>query len=350
MQQTESSAEEAEVAAAILNWNGGDLVVSCLRSLMRQTHVPQPRIVVDNASTDGSLERLQAVDPNLVVIANHHNVGFAKAANQAVAACGARWLLLLNLDIELESDYVARLLMAGESSPQIGALTGKLLKPRRDGTADTIDSTGHLLFRNGWAANRGEGAPDQPRWERPGEIFGVCGAAPLYRIEMLRDVSHGCAQPFDERFVAYIEDVDLDWRMRWLGWQAWYEPAVAWHHRSATGARRSAFMLRHILKNRLLLVANNDLWPQGLLRVPTVVFFALLTAVQFGTEAARALLGLLDFVQLLPASVQRRRFLRHRRRVPASAISRWMQPFPYRRQLIQKLRTGANRASGQVLD
>src|SRR5262249_59057371 len=141
------------------------------------------------------------------------------------------------------------------------------------------------------------------------------GGATLSRIGMLGDGSTGCAQPFEEGFVAYIGDVDRDGRMRWLGWQAWYEPAVAWHNRSATGARRSAFMLRHILKNRLLLVANNDLWPQGLLRVPTVVFFALLTAVQFSTEAARALLGLLDFVQLLPASVQLRRFLRHPRRV-----------------------------------
>lgn len=340
---------DVEVSAAILNWNGGELALRCLRSVLRQTHLPACRIVVDNASTDGSLERLRAEDPELVVVANRRNVGFARAANQAVAAAAGRWLLLLNLDIELEPDYVERLLAAGESAPDVGSVTGKLLRPRTegpDGAPPVIDSTGHLLYRNGWAANRGEEGPDRPEWSSPDEVFGVTGAAPLYRLQMLDDVSHDCARPFDERFFAYIEDVDLDWRMRWLGWRARYEPAVAWHHRSATGARRSAFILRHILKNRLLLVANNDLWPQGLIRLPTVGLFTLLTALQFGLESARAPLGLVDFVRLLPASLRRRRFLRERRRVAASDVSRWMRPFPYREKITKKLRTGISRATG----
>ncbi len=98
--------EQIDVSAAILNWNGGDLVVRCLRSLLRQTHLPGQRLVVDNGSSDGSLERLRAEDPDLEVIANPRNLGFARAANQAVAAAGGRWLLLLNLDVELEPDYV----------------------------------------------------------------------------------------------------------------------------------------------------------------------------------------------------------------------------------------------------
>lgn len=334
------------VTAAILNWNGGDLVMRCLRSLLGQSRVPQQRIVVDNGSTDGSLEALQAADPDLTVIRNGQNVGFARAANQAVATAEGRWLLLLNLDVDLERDYVARLVAAGEREPRTGSVTGKLLRPRRNGEAAIVDSTGHLLFRNAWAANRGEGAPDQPCWQTSDEVFGVTGAAPLYRMDMLRDVRDHCADPFDERFFAYIEDVDLDWRMRWLGWRAWYEPAVAWHHRSATGARRSAFILRHILKNRLLLVANNDLWPGGLLRLPNVVAFTLVTAIQFGSESPAALLGLADFVRMLPDSLRRRRFLAERRRVASTDISRWMQPFPYREKLAKKLRNGVSRAAG----
>jgi GT2 family glycosyltransferase len=334
------------VSAAILNWNGGDLVVECLRSVLAQTHVPEQRIVVDNASTDDSLDRLRALDPDLVVIANRRNVGFASAANQAVAAAEGDWLLLLNLDVQLEPEYVARLLAAGERSPRVGSVTGKLLRPRNGSGEVVVDSTGHVLFRNGWAANRGEGRPDQAQWELPSEVFGVTGAAPLYRRQMLCEVSHECARPFDERFFAYIEDVDLDWRMRWLGWTAWYEPVVAWHHRSATGARRSPFILRHILKNRLLLTANNDLWPDGLRRLPDVAAFTLVTAVQFGTESPRALLGLADFARLLPASLRRRRFLAGHRRVVAPEIRRWMQPFPYVQKIRQRLRGGRVRAAG----
>ena len=336
------------VSAAILNWNGGDLVVECLRSLLRQTHPIGDRIVVDNASTDDSLERLKALDPGLTVISNPRNLGFAAAANQAVAAAKGGWLLLANLDVDLEPDFVARLVAAGERDPMIGSVTGKLLRPRTGDGPAIVDSAGHILYRNGWAANRGEGLPDTGEWERPEEVFGVTGAAPLYRMKMLREITDGPARPFDERFFAYIEDVDLDWRMRWLGWKSWYEPAVAWHHRSATGARRSPFILRHILKNRLLLVANNDLWPQGLIRLPGVIAFTVMTGVQFSRESAKAPLGILDFFRYLPQSLERRRFLRAHKRAAARDIARWMQPFPYLQKIGRKLRGGASRAAVEV--
>jgi len=333
------------VTAAILNWNGGQLVVDCLQSLLRQTHPIQQLIVIDNGSSDGSLEALQAADPHLEIIRNRSNVGFAAAANQAVAAARGDWFLLCNLDVEFEPDYVARLVAAGERDGTIGSLTGKLLRPRTGDGEPTVDSTGHIIYRNGWAANRGEGLPDSGQWERAEEVFGVTGAAPLYRMKMLHDVMEGAARPFDERFFAYIEDVDLDWRMRWLGWKAWYEPAVAWHHRSATGARRSAFILRHILKNRLLLVANNDLWPGGLARLPNVIAFTVVTAVQFGLESARAPLGIVDFLRQAPGCGRRRRFLRARRQTSTAEMARWLQPFPYRQKIERKLRLGTTRAA-----
>jgi GT2 family glycosyltransferase len=332
------------VSAAILNWNGGELVLNCLRTVLSQDHSPVEVIIVDNASTDGSLERLQAIHPPLKVIKNLRNVGFARAANQAVAQANGDWLLLLNLDIELATDYTSRLLAAARPDDRIGSVTGKLLRPKT-GTEIIVDSTGHILFRNGWAGNRGENLPDNGQWERPEEVFGVTAAAALYRMEMLRDVVNGSARPFDERFFAYIEDVDLDWRMRWLGWKAWYEPAVAWHHRSATGARRSALILRHILKNRLLLVADNDLWPQGLLHVPGVALFTLLTAGAFALESPSAPLGIVDVMGLLPESFRRRRFLRSHKRVSANAMAAWMEPFPYLRKIGRTLRHGSRRAA-----
>ena len=317
----------------------------CLTTLLRQSHPIEDRIVVDNASTDGSLEALQSADPNLRVIRNKTNLGFAAAANQAVEAAEGSWLLLANLDVEFAPDYVARLFAAGERDSSIGAVTGKLLRPGAGSNKPIVDSTGHILYRNGWAANRGEGLADSGQWERSEEVFGVTAAAPLYRTKMLREITDGSARPFDERFFAYIEDVDLDWRMRWLGWKAWYEPAVALHHRSATGARRSPFVLRHILKNRLLLVANNDLWPGALVRLPGVVAFTVLTAIQFGMESLQAPLGIIDFLRLMPGCRGRRRFLRQHRRVASGEIARWMQPFPYRQKIGRKLRLGTTRAA-----
>jgi len=332
------------VSAAIINWNGGELVLKCARTIVEQSLPPSELIIIDNGSTDGSLDRLRAEHPRAKVTANPRNLGFARAANQAVANATGRWLLLANLDIELEPTYIARLVAAGDKDPRIGSVTGKLLRPA-GGSAAIVDSTGHVLFRNGWAGNRGENLPDSGQWERPEEVFGVTAAAALYRMSMLAEVCQGSARPFDERFFAYIEDVDLDWRARWLGWKAWYEPAVAWHHRSATKARRSAFILRHILKNRLLLVANNDLWPQGLLRLPGVAAFTILAATQFGLEAPSSLLGLIDFVRLLPSSGARRRFVKSKRKVPADSIASWMQPYPYLKQITRRFGSGTTRSA-----
>ncbi len=334
------------VSAVILNWNGGDIVRRCLRNLLRQAHREVQRIVVDNGSTDGSLERLQADDPRLMVIRNLTNRGFAAAANQGVAAAEGSWVLMLNQDVELEPDYISRLLAAGHGDARIGAVTGKLLRWSAAGqTPPVVDSTGHILYRNSWASNRGEGLVDRAQWDSPGEVFGVSAAAALYRRAMLEQVSDGCAQPFDERFFAYIEDVDLDWRARLLGWKAWYEPAVAWHHRGGSGTRRRAATLRHILTNRLLLVANNDLWPDGLLRLPGVVAFTLMTAVQFGVESPGALLGFADFVRLLPGSLRRRRFLRAQGKPARAEIRRFLEPFPYRRVLVGRVLRGRHRAA-----
>ena len=121
-----------------------------------------------------------------------------------------------------------------------------------------VDSTGHVLFRNGWAGNRGEGLPDTGQWERPEEIFGVTAAAALYRLSMLAQLCQGPARPFDERFFAYIEDVDLDWRMRWLGWKAWYVPtAVAYHRHSASFGVYSPLKVMLVERNRALLAVKS---------------------------------------------------------------------------------------------
>ena len=320
------------------------MIARCLQTLLGQSHPAEQRIVVDNASSDGSIERLLGIDPGLRVVRNSSNRGFSLAANQGIAAAEGDWVLLLNQDVELEADYLERLLAAGVLNDRIGAVTGKLM--RRGAVGEPlVDSTGHILYRNGWASNRGEGLPDGEQWATPGTVFGVSAAAALYRVSMLRAVSDGCARPFDERYFAYIEDVDLDWRAAQLGWTAWYEPAVAWHQRGASGARRQPATMRRILRNRLLTVANNDLWPEGLLHLPGVCALTAMTALQFGLESPVAALGVLDAVREFGESRRRRLFLRTRRRSSGQLAARpRLEAFPYRRVLLGRFR-GQRRAA-----
>jgi GT2 family glycosyltransferase len=315
------------VTAAIIGWNGGSDIEACLQSLLSQTVTATQTIVVDNGSTDGSVERLKALDPGVEVIANSTNLGFARAANQAFEAATGEWLLLVNQDVVLDADYLRRLLEAGIADSTIGSITGKLLL--HGAGRQVIDTAGHVLYRNGWAANRGEHDLDTGQFDRAQEVFGVCAAAALYRVAMLRDACEGTARPFDERFFAFIEDVDLDWRARWLGWRAWYVPVEAWHRRGGSGAGYTPRQLRRTVANRLMVVANNDLWPGGLFRAPGAAAFAVAGVLRSIRHAPGVLLGPLDVLRSAREIRSRRRFIAARRRVSQQSMARWMQPYPF---------------------
>src|SRR5207249_51848 len=131
-----------------------------------------------------------------------------------------------------------------------------------------IDSAGHVMYRNLWPTNRGEGEPDDPEFDRSAEVFGVCAAAGLYRRLMLDDIAID-GEIFDSSFFAYQEDVDVDWRARLRGWRSWYEAnAIAMHERGGTGLWFSSAIQRHILKNRILMGIKNDGGPYLYRRLP----------------------------------------------------------------------------------
>jgi GT2 family glycosyltransferase len=308
---------------------------ACIESLGTQTAPPQQTVVVDNGSTDGSVEWLRQ-QPNLEVIESPTNLGFAAANNLGLRACRESAVLCVNPDVVLRPRYL-ELCLRHLAQSDVGSVTGKLLRATPSGT---IDSTGHAVYGIGWAENRGELFPDGPSFDEAQEVFGVCAAAGLYRAAALHSVSLR-GQVFDESYFSYIEDVDLDWRLRWAGWHAWYEPeAVATHHRSATGARFSAPVMRHILKNRLLTVAKN--YDRGWLPregVGLIVFTAIKTA-DFSRRHPSAALGLVDFARLLPEAMRKRRTVKSLRRIPPSEMRKWLLRFPWRERALRRIRSG----------
>src|SRR3989442_728251 len=177
----------------------------------------------------------------------------------------------------LGPDSVGLLVARLQQDAGLGSASGKLLRAE---PPDIIDSAGHVMYRNVWPTNRGEDEPDGPAFDLPGEVFGVCAAAGLYRCTMLDDIRIN-GEILDASFFAYLEDVDIDWRARSRGWRSWYEPAaVATHARSGSGAWGSAKLQRHILKNRLLLIVKNDGGLGMLARLPGMVAFTGAKAVQ----------------------------------------------------------------------
>ncbi len=326
------------VAVCIVTYNSERHLRPCLEALAAQTRQPRDVLVWDNASSDQSVvlaEKLGAT-----VVRAPENVGFARAANELIARTATRYVLLLNPDAYLGPRYIEELEKAAETDAAIGSVTGKLIQsPRTDGPP-LLDSAGHVLYRNRVAANRGANEPDLGQFDTPGEVFGVCAAAALYRRAMLEDVRLG-TEYFDSTFFMYLEDVDLDWRARLRGWKARYEPAaVAEHQRGHRGFRRrqSTLEIRHSLKNRYLMILRNDRPADLLPDLGVLLLTEVLRLVDYGITHPAGLSGYLQVLRLLPHAMSTRRQIQGRRSIDPAAVRHWLKPYPFRAKLRRRIK------------
>ncbi|HXD57565.1 MAG TPA: glycosyltransferase family 2 protein [Thermoleophilaceae bacterium] len=285
-------------AVVIPNWNGARWLPGCLDSLAAEPLQPSEVIVVDNGSTDGSLELLR--ERGVRVIELGRNTGFAFAANRGLEAASADYVALVNTDVELAPDWLARMAAALDAAPEAASVASKML--------DLADRTrvydaGDILRRDGVCEQRGRFGPDDGRYDQPEEMFAACAGAALYRREAVLDVGG-----FDERFFAYLEDVDLGLRLRLAGWTCRYEPAVAYHASEGSSGALERPLEAWVERNTLLLVAKT--FP--LRWLPYVTYRQL----GWGWHALRErrlrkhLGGALAALPVLPAMLRERRALR----------------------------------------
>jgi GT2 family glycosyltransferase len=252
------SAAAQTVSVCIVTFNSSREIGDCLSALRGQSFPLASVVVVDNASTDSTREVLAQAGKGIRVVLNDRNNGFAGGQNQAIAASApSDYVLVLNPDVRLDPDYVAEIITVMERDPRIGSATGMLV---RADNPDTMDSAGLALRPDLNAADLAAGEPVSD-WTEPREVFGVSGAAAVYRRAMIEDVADG-GQFFDEDFFAYKEDVDVAWRARHLGWKAVYVPSArAVHARGwKQGGRRSVplFIRRHSYQNRFFTLIKNE--------------------------------------------------------------------------------------------
>lgn len=261
------------VEAVVVNFNSGAFIFACIESLQVQTH-PLRRIwVVDNASHDGSLDRLRTT-AGIELIENPTNVGFAAANNQAIREAIGSHIFCCNPDVVLEPDFIEKCLPHFDRDSSIGMITGKILRFDRQ----TIDSTGQFLSASRWPCERGYGERDRGQYGEDGYVFSVCGACALYRREVVQRLCE-LGEFFDPEFFTYYEDLDVGWRAQRAGWRGYYVSAArAYHYRGgSSGAgsfsftRKSPEIRFHILKNRYLTILKNDRRRDFLLHLPWIV-------------------------------------------------------------------------------
>jgi GT2 family glycosyltransferase/glycosyltransferase involved in cell wall biosynthesis len=255
------------VAVTIVTFNSADHIERCLESVFAQQGVTLEVVVVDNASSDGTVHKLERFGSRLQLIRNAENRGFAPAQNQATRETCVDWVLTLNPDAFLEPDFLQTLVKAVEPRRKVGAACGKLLRLAPDGKRripQLLDSTGMYFTPTLRHFDRGSNEPDKGQYEHVEYVFGATAAAALYRRAMIDDLSVD-GELFDDDFFAYREDADLAWRAQLAGWRCLYVPrAVGWHVRRVLPENRRelpALINYHSTKNRFLMRAKNIGWP-----------------------------------------------------------------------------------------
>lgn len=325
MTASKRDSHRPRVTVVVLNYNGRQLLEVVLPSLAAQRYEDFETVVVDDCSTDDSVEYLHKQHPEVrVVDTGTGNVGVAAALNIAVRAAESELVALLNNDIELDPDWLGELVAALERHPEAGSASCKLFNYWR---RDELDGAGDIFTRSGVATRRGHGQLDQGQYDHETEVFAPTAGAALYRASTLAAVG-----PFDESFYAYFEDVDWGLRAQLLGYRCRYAPsAVAYHMGSATtGGELNRFYFALHRRNLLGVLIKDP--PLGFLvaNAPWIGWAQL----QIALRSARAgMLGvhfgaLVDTLRRAPRWLMARRQIQRSRTIGSAEFRQLVRDWP----------------------
>jgi GT2 family glycosyltransferase len=251
------------VSVTVVTYNSGRFIKRCLESVLEQKYENLEVVVIDNASTDGTVDILEQFADRCRLYYNDENVGFAAAQNQAIALARGDWVLTLNPDVLLLPNFIQALVEAGQVDPKAGSVCGKLLtiRPSFDlPEKQLVDSTGIYFTPMLRHLDRGSQEVDNGHYLNFEYVFGATAAAALYRRQMIDDISID-NEFFDPDFFVYREDADVAWRAQLMGWRCIYTPMARGYHVRAVlpGNRRALppFINMHSVKNRFLMRIKN---------------------------------------------------------------------------------------------
>ena len=238
----------------IPNINGKGWLKDSIESVYAQTEQNFRLIVVDNGSTDESLEQARSYcsRENFTLIENGTNTGFSHAVNQGIALADSEYVVLFNNDAFAEPQWLEELIRTAETDPKIFAVQSLMI---RHFDRELADDAGDYVTWMGFACKTGDGRRAS-RYTRQKRIFSACGGAALYRKSILDEIG-----VFDELFFAYYEDVDLSWRANNFGYKNVYCPTAKCRHicGATTGAvRYNPFKSIQSGRNSILLPYKNQ--------------------------------------------------------------------------------------------
>ena len=324
-------------SVVILNWNGRHLLEECLDSVLTQTFRGFETILVDNGSTDGSVEYLRArYGDRIRLFPLDRNLGFGGGNNRGMEAANGTWVVFLNNDTQVDPRWLEELSSAASRHPETAVFSCKVLNYFR---RDEIDNVGHLLYPDGINRGRGRLEKDRGQYDREEEVLFPSGCAAAYRKDLL-DAIGG----FDESFFAYGDDTELGLRARLYGARCLLVPGAVVHHKySATTGTYSEFKVYQVERNRVWVMLKY--FPLRWILVSpfyTIVRMSYhMTAALRGrgasgrfTEQGSAwrlfrtvLRAYRDALARLPSVLAERRRNRHLRKIPSGEFTEWLRRF-----------------------
>lgn len=276
-----NDAYKMSVAVVILNWNGKAYLQQFLPSVMQSEYPVLQVIVADNASTDDSIAWLQENYPSVKTIILPVNYGFAKGYNEALKQVTADVYVLLNSDVEVESNWINPVIQAFEKNPLLAACQPKILAYHNKDIFEYAGAAGGWIDNLGYPFARGRIMEtceiDKGQYDVFTTCFWATGAALFVKAELYHQLGG-----LDEYFFAHQEEIDLCWRIHNEGYEVGCEPSsVVYHVGAGTLAKHSPRKTYLNFRNNLVMISKNMLFQEKCWKMPLRFLLDGLAAIKF---------------------------------------------------------------------
>ena len=245
-----------KIAVVILNWNGEKLFEKFLPSVIKNAQNAKI-IVADNCSTDNSINFLNQKFPEITTIKLEKNYGFAEGYNRALQQIEADYFVILNSDVEVTPGWLEKSIQILQKNVEIAAIQPKILSFEKPHLFEYAGAAGGFIDKFGYPFCRGRilnvTEPDLGQFDNSTEIFWASGACMFIKADAFKK-----AGGFDRDFWAHMEEIDLCWRLKSMGYQIWYQPeSVVFHLGGGTLSYGNPQKIFLNFRNNLFLLFKN---------------------------------------------------------------------------------------------
>ncbi|NLZ81728.1 MAG: glycosyltransferase family 2 protein [Clostridiales bacterium] len=239
-----------EVTVIVPNYNGMKFIDTCLAALEQQSIKDFKTLVIDNGSSDGSIEFIRTKYPKVHLVERGENYGFSNAVNTGIQMADTPYVILLNNDTQVEELFVEELVKAIKKNPKCFSCSSKMLHFIE---RHLLDDAGDLYTVVGWQFQRGVGRLET-KYNKAVKVFSACAGAAIYRRQVFEKIGY-----FDEGHFAYLEDIDVGYRARIYGYENMFCPSARVYHvgSGTSGSKYNEFKVKLSVRNSVYLNYKN---------------------------------------------------------------------------------------------